>query len=108
MLNIIIALRFCGNLWCHSAISIYCDNLGVVFVVKTGTTKDPFLALYIRNIWLLTAYYDIDLLIFHIPGWCNIIADSLSRIYSNNSVNMSILNLSTNICGNTYLALTLT
>ena len=87
MLNIVIALRTWGSLWCHSAISIHCDNLGVVFVVKTGKTRDPFLALCIRNIWLLQAHYDIDLQIFHIPGCYNIIADSLSRIYSNSPVN---------------------
>ena len=88
MLNIVIALRTWGTLWCHSAISIHCDNLGVV---KTGKTKDPFLALCIRNIWLLAAHYDIDLQIHHIPGCFNVIADSLSRIYSSSPVNHSIL-----------------
>ena len=91
MLNVIIALRTWDKLWCHSVISIHCDNLGVVFVVKTGKTKDPFLALCIRNIWLLSAHYDIDLHIQHIPGCFNVIADSLSRIYSDTPVNHRIL-----------------
>ena len=91
MLNIVLALRTWGSYWCHSAISIHCDNFGVVCVVKTGKTKDPFLALCIRNIWLLTAHHDIDLQIHHIPGSYNIIADALSRIYSNTPVNYNIL-----------------
>ena len=91
MLNIVIAIRTWGKFWCHSAISIHCDNLGVVFVVKTGKTKDPFLALCIRNIWLLSAHYDIDLHIQHIPGCFNVIPDSLSRIYSDTPVNHRIL-----------------
>ena len=66
-------------------------------MVKTGKTKDPFLALCIRNIWLLTASYDIDLDISHIPGRFNIIADALSRLYSDRTVHRDILTmLSTN------------
>ena len=47
-------------------------------MVKTRKTKDSFLALCIRNIWLLTAAYDIELHIDHIPGSRNVIADTLS------------------------------
>ena len=92
MLNIVIALRPWGSFWCHSTITVHCDNLGVVFVVKTRKTKDPFLALCVRNIWLLTACYDIERHIAHIPGCHNAIADALSRIYSNSTVNNNILN----------------
>ena len=78
MLNLVIALRMWASNWCHYSITVYCDNSGVVFVVKTGKTKDPFLALCVRNIWLLTAHYDIDLNIVHIPGCHNTIPDTLS------------------------------
>ena len=61
-------------------------------MVKTGKkTKDPFLAICVRNIWLLTARHDIDLHIAHIPECHNTIADALSRIYSNSTVNDNIL-----------------
>ena len=63
MLNIVIALRIWGHLWQHGSISIRCDNLGVVQVIKSGKTRDQFLALCVRNIWLLTASHDIDLVI---------------------------------------------
>ena len=66
MLNIVIALRTWGTWWSHSNIKIFCDNLGVVQVVRTGKTRDPFLSLCIRNIWLLTALLDIQLDIFYI------------------------------------------
>ena len=91
MLNIVIALRVWGSSWQHKRLQIHCDNLGVVQVVKTGKTKDPFLALCIRNIWLLTASYDIDLDISHIPGKYNIIADALSRVYSDRNVHKDLL-----------------
>ena len=60
-------------------------------MVKTGKIKDLFLTLCIRKIWLLSAHHGIDLQISHIPGCYNIIADSLSRIFSTSSVNESIL-----------------
>ena len=63
----------------------------MVQVVKTGKTKDSFLALCVRNIWLLTASYDIELHIAHIPGCRNVIANTLSRIYSKKPVNSQIL-----------------
>ena len=91
MLNIVIALRIWGQFWQHGSISVNCDNLGVVQVVKTSKTRDPFLALCIRNIWLITSAYDIDLNIKHIPGVKNVIADTLSRIYSDKPVNQNIL-----------------
>ena len=87
MLNIVIALKTRGRFWCNSTSTVHCDN----FVVKTGKIKDPFLVLCVRNIWLLPARHDIDLHIAHIPGCHNIIADSLSRIYSNSTVNDHLL-----------------
>ena len=91
-LEMLDALRTWDSFWCHSNITVYCNNLRVVYVVKTGKTKDPFLALCVRNIWLLTAHYDIDLDIAHIPGCHNTLAGALSRIYSSSIVNINILN----------------
>ena len=56
MLNIVIALRIWGHLWQHGSISIRCDNVGMFQVVKANKTRDPFLALCFRNIWLLTDF----------------------------------------------------
>ena len=91
MLNIVVALRVWGKMWHHGSIVIKYDNLGVVQVVRTGKTKDLFLALCIRNIWLIMAAYDIELHIDHISGHRNTIADTLSRIYSDRPVNPHIL-----------------
>ena len=60
-------------------------------VVKTSKTKDRFLCLCLRNIWLLTAIYDIDLHVDHIAASSNVITDTLSRIHSENPVNQAIL-----------------
>ena len=63
----------------------------MVRVVETRKTKESLLALCVRNIWLLTASYDINLNFSHIPGFHDVIADTLSQIYSDKPVNANIL-----------------
>ena len=82
MLNLIIALKLWGHRWAHMTVRFYCDNLAVVQVVNTGKTRDEWLALCLRNIWLLIASYDITLKVDHIRGSVNNVADMLSRLYS--------------------------
>ena len=89
MLNTVVALRVWGHFWQHSCITVFCDNQAVVSVVDTSKTRDPFLGLRIRNIWLLTARWVIQLVIKHIPDTSNCIADTLSRVYSDKPVNQS-------------------
>ena len=91
MLNILVALRIWKKFWRHSIVSIFCDNKAVVQVAESGKTKDPYLAACIRNIWLLSATYDIDLIVEHIQGTHNIIADCLSRLYSHKITNLILL-----------------
>ena len=86
MWNIVIAVRVWGKLWDHGSIVVHCDNEACVHMVATSRTKDPFLALCIRNLCLITAFYDISLQVQHIRG-----KDILSRLYSNKSVNFTIL-----------------
>ena len=68
LLNVLIALRVWASQWAHSTVRFSCDNLAVMQVVTSGKTKDSFLNACLRNIWLVTASYDIDLLIDHIQG----------------------------------------
>ena len=81
MINVLIALRVWASLWAHSTVRFSCNNL----------TKDSFLNACLRNIWLVTASYDIDLLIDHIQGSKNVIADALSRIFSQKGVSDNML-----------------
>ena len=90
MINILIALRLWGRHWVHSSIEIFCDNLAVVQVITSGKPRDPILGACIRNIWLLLAVLDIDLRIQHISGKKNIIADLLSRLFSNKPIDLSL------------------
>ena len=55
MLNVVIALRFWGPRMSHRQITFHYDNKTVVQVVLSDKTNYPYLAQFIRNIWLLTA-----------------------------------------------------
>ena len=70
---------------------VHCDNEACVYVIATSRTKDPFLALCIRNLWLITAFYDISLQVQHIRGKNNTQADTFSRLHSNKPINRKLL-----------------
>ena len=56
-----------------------CDNLAMVEILKSGKTRDVFLATCARNVWLITAMFNIDIIIIHVPGIRNQVTDLLSR-----------------------------
>ena len=74
MLNV--ALNVWSEVCKDNKIKILCDNLAVVEFINSGKTRDPFLATCVRNIWLSTAIFNIQLVMVPLPGKCNVIADS--------------------------------
>ena len=79
MVNILIAMRLFQRQWASRRVLIRCDNEAVVSVLRTGRTRDPYLAACARNIWYASAASDIDVQYVHIRGLDNNIADLLSR-----------------------------
>ena len=80
MLNILVALRTWGLQWQGKALTIHCDNQAVVSILNTGYTRDLTLAAIARNIFMLTAQLNLDMVTLHILGKRNIVADTLSRL----------------------------
>ena len=79
IINILVALKLWAREWQQKHINLYVDNQAVVTICNTGYTRDTELATYLRNIWLITSIWDINLVVHHIPGYKNKIADCLSR-----------------------------
>ena len=79
MLNVVVALKVWSQLWANKKVKIFCDNQAIVEVLNTGKTKDPFLATCARNVWLITAIFNIEIIVIHVPGKNNPVADLLSR-----------------------------
>ena len=90
ILNIVVALKLWAPLWKDQTIDIRCDNMAVVEVLNTGRAKDAILATCARNIWLLASIYNVHMVINHIPGVSNVIADLLSR-WQGTALNMQTL-----------------
>ena len=74
-----VALKVWSKLWSDKKVKIFSDNLAVVEVLKSSKTKDPFLATCALNIWLITTIFNIEIIVVHVPGRKNHIADLLSR-----------------------------
>ena len=92
-INIVVALKLWAREWKDSIIEIKCDNMAAVEVIRTGRARDSYLASCARNIWLLTAMYNIRLIVNHIPGHHNVMADLLSRWTSTTSQSQKLASL---------------
>ena len=79
MVNILVALKAFGPFWTKKKVLVKCDKRAVAAVLKHSKTKDAFLAACARNIWLVAAWYDLEMDYVHIRGKENVIADLLSR-----------------------------
>ena len=55
------------------------DNMATKYALSSGRTRDPVLAACAREIWLISALKDVDILIYHAPGDTLVLADALSR-----------------------------
>ena len=79
MLNIVMALKVWSQNWANNRVHIFCDNRAVVDTLNFGRARDDILATCARNVWLLTAMFNITLITTHVYGTKNVIADLLSR-----------------------------
>ena len=79
MINVVVALKIWGRMWDNQRVYIRCDNLAVMEVLNSGRARDKILATSARNVWMLTALSNISLVVTHIQGVNNVVADLLSR-----------------------------
>ena len=52
-------------MWANTKIHIHCDNLAVVQVLNSGGSSDAILTTCARNIWFLTAMFNINIIFLH-------------------------------------------
>ena len=67
--------------WANKSIEIMCDNMAVVEVLSSGRARDSIIVTCARNVWLLAAMFNVNIIVNHIRGRDNSIADLLSRWY---------------------------
>ena len=61
MLNIVVAPKVWVTQWSCKKLQIKCDNMALVDVLISGRTKYTVLALCARNIWLISAIFNISI-----------------------------------------------
>ena len=81
LLNIMIACRLFCHQWSKHTVRVGCDNTSAVAILQTGRSKDLFMMACAREIWLLAAMHDFQVIPVHIPGAHMEIPDALSRIH---------------------------
>ena len=79
MVNVVVDLKIWGHLWANKWEEIRCDNRAVVDVLSFRRARDPVLATSARNVWLLSAMYNVTVVVSHIACIRNTAADLLSR-----------------------------
>ena len=73
------AVNTWGHHWARKKVLFHCDNQAVVDIWKTGTTKSADIMALVRMLYFCAAKYNINVIITHIAGVNNAIADALSR-----------------------------
>ena len=62
----------------QKTVLLQCDNMGVIAVVKKGSSKEAPVMHLLRCLWFFVAQYNINLCIEHIAGISNKAADHMS------------------------------
>ena len=79
-LNLVLALKtLIPPSLTNARILVKTDNTGAKCALSTGRTRDPILAACAREVWLISAVKQVDILIHHAPGETLVLADALSR-----------------------------
>lgn len=76
---IALACLLWGPLWRGKKLLFHCDNQSVVDVWAKGSSRDPLLMHLVRSIFFCAASHQFSVLVSHIRGTDNSIADALSR-----------------------------
>ena len=79
LLPIVLASRIWGPTFANKRIYFLCDNMAIVSVINSQTSKNSQIMQLVRELVLTAMSFNIHFKAKHIPGKTNIIADKLSR-----------------------------
>ena len=82
LLNIVVALKVWKQQWSGRRVRVWSDNTNACCAVQTGRSRDCYIQDCVREIFLFTAVYDVELHVLHRPGVELTRADALSRAHT--------------------------
>ena len=77
---IVAAVVTWGHEWRDQQILFFTDNSAITHVWRTGTSVDRIIMKLVRYLFLFSARLNLNILMQHIPGHTNLLADALSRL----------------------------
>ena len=77
---VVLSVATWGEQWAGKRILFHCDNQCVCQILRSGTSRNPALMKLIRQLFFITASYQIEFGSVYINTKVNDIADSLSRL----------------------------
>lgn len=80
-----VALKLWGTALRGQRVIISCDNENSVFALSSGRSRTPAMQRCLREIWFLSAVFDFEIRVDHVPGVSNTITDHLSRWHLSSS-----------------------
>lgn len=79
LIPIVFAVAVWGKYWKGRIVECHCDNMAVVAVVNTGSSRDKSMMQLIRSMFFLVAHFSVQIRAVHVKGASNVAADALSR-----------------------------
>ena len=79
MLPVVIAAALWGEQWIGQRVCFNCDNMAVVDLLRSRTSKDTLIMHLLRCLSFYAAFYRFNFESRHIPGSQNTAADAISR-----------------------------
>ena len=78
---ICLAARCWAPQWANHCVIIECDNQPAVAMINKGSTKNPVVMAWLRDLFWLSAVYNFRIQAVYVPGKYNIISDSISCLH---------------------------
>ena len=82
VLAVVLAAYRWSHLWQHKKVIIYSDNSVTVASINKGTARNKTIMRGLRSLFWLSAIFNFHLVARFIPGICNTVADSASRVHA--------------------------
>lgn len=79
LVPVVIAAALWGHRWSGAGVCFRSDNMAVVSILSTSTSRDQLLMHLLRCLTFYSAYFRFTIKATHIPGTLNTAADAISR-----------------------------
>ena len=80
-LAIVLAAKRWAPQWANHRVIIHSDNQAAVFIINKGTTDNDRIMGELRDLFWLSAAFNLHISAIYIQGSCNTIADAISRLH---------------------------